>query len=202
MLNMKQIPWQKKLGDKHPKVIAYKKKMSENMSRQRKGKAPWNKGLTKEDPRVRKNTQHLFGNKFGCVNKGKKSPWTKKRNLENNPMKNPLIAKKAGRCMKLEKNANWLGGKSFEPYAPEFNKDKKDEIRTRDNHTCQECNTKKNLCVHHIDYNKKNNSSLNLITLCYRCNSLANGNRKKWTRYYNEKMKSYILGADLARILE
>lgn len=196
---MKQIPWQKKLGDDHPKVIAYKKKMSQNMSLQRKGKAPWNKGLTKEDPRVKKYADKLLGNVYGKANKGKNSPWTTKRNIENNPMKDPLIAKKAGRCMKLEKNANWLGGKSFVPYSYEFNNDKKKEIRTRDKFTCQECGVKKHLAIHHIDYDKNNNSNSNLITLCYRCNSVANGTRDAWKRHFNEKM-TYILGADLARI--
>ena len=46
-------------------------------------------------------------------------------------------------------------------------------IRIRDNDLCQICSTKKigkrNLDVHHIDGNKKNNKSENLITLCHTC---------------------------------
>src|ERR1700693_2128924 len=41
--------------------------------------------------------------------------------------------------MSGEKHWNWKGGKSFEPYASEFNRKLKAFIRKRDNYTCQEC---------------------------------------------------------------
>ena len=82
-----------------------------------------------------------------------------------------------------EKNPNWNGGSSFEPYAVEFNEKLKDKIRKRDSNSCVYCGSKTNprkLPIHHIDYNKKNNSELNLITLCDSCHSYSNYNRNKW----------------------
>jgi len=58
------------------------------------------------------------------------------------------------------------------------------KIRERDNYTCQLCFTKKDLNVHHINYNKKHNTLKNLITLCRGCNSFVNTNRDKWKRYF------------------
>lgn len=82
---------------------------------------------------------------------------------------------------------NWRGGLSFEPYGLDFNKELKEEIRDRDEHTCQLCGINENgykLSIHHIDYNKNNNDSWNLITLCKVCHSKTNGNREYWTSYF------------------
>jgi len=90
-----------------------------------------------------------------------------------------------------KENPNWKGGKSFEPYSPEFNKRLKKQIRERDNFQCQcEGSHKGFLSIHHIDYNKKNSSPWNLITLCLKHNSLANTNRKHWENHF--KMKIFI----------
>jgi len=82
-------------------------------------------------------------------------------------------------------NPNWNNGSSFEPYDIKFNTALKYEIRERDDFTCQYCgisedNRKRVHCVHHIDYNKKNNARENLITLCTPCNNRANSSREKW----------------------
>lgn len=101
-----------------------------------------------------------------------------------------------------ENSPSWLGGKSFEPYGIEFNEKLKEQIRKRDNHSCQECGKdeydlsfeksayNRLLRVHHIDYNKKNNNQLNLISLCLKCHMRTNVNRKHWERYF--KMKMFI----------
>lgn len=73
----------------------------------------------------------------------------------------------------------WNGGISFEPYSAEFNKNLKRQIRERDNYTCQLCKKFGNF-VHHIDYNKKNCSPDNLITLCNSDSSKVNSNRDQW----------------------
>ena len=91
-----------------------------------------------------------------------------------------------------EENPNWRGGTQFEPYGFEFNNLLKIKIKERDNYRCQcdleGCNDI--LTIHHIDYDKKNNSFWNLITLCSRHNSMVNVNRKHWEAYF--KMKMFI----------
>lgn len=44
------------------------------------------------------------------------------------------------------------------------------------------------LCVHHIDYNKSNCNKNNLITVCNKCNIQANYQKDFWYAYY-----SYII---------
>ena len=79
------------------------------------------------------------------------------------------------------KSPSWRGGTSFEPYGPEFSEKLKKSIRERDGNTCAICGEPGNQ-VHHIDYDKRNNSSDNLITLCVSCHSKTGGRRKYWER--------------------
>ncbi len=80
-----------------------------------------------------------------------------------------------------ENNPNWKGGISCEPYCFEWSsKEFKDFIKERDGNKCLNPGCFRNvhkLCVHHIDYDKKNCELGNLITLCNPCNSRANKNR-------------------------
>lgn len=98
---------------------------------------------------------------------------------------------------KLEKNPNWIDGRSFLPYSKEFNKNIKQTIRERDFFTCQVCGMteekslsliKKKLNVHHIDHDKKNSRNENLITLCTKCNSKVNFNQDFWTEVLSLKI--------------
>jgi len=76
----------------------------------------------------------------------------------------------------------WRGGSSFEPYSPEFDDNLKESIRERDGNVCAVCG-KPGDHVHHIDYDKKNSSPNNLITLCASCHGkTTTGNRKRWER--------------------
>jgi len=98
-----------------------------------------------------------------------------------------------------EDNYLWMGGISFEPYGQEFNTKLKNQIRDRDERTCQVCGMHEaffsdSLCVHHIDYDKKNNAPENLISLCRTCHSMTNGrqeNREKWEQYFSRHCKTY-----------
>ena len=86
---------------------------------------------------------------------------------------------------KGEENGNWHGGISFEPYGLDFNREFKERVRDRDNHHCLGCNKReeelnRKLDVHHVDYNKRNNSIENAISLCKICHSGANSNRTFW----------------------
>jgi len=93
-----------------------------------------------------------------------------------------------------ELSSNWQGGISFEPYLSDFNNQLKGEIRKRDNHTCQLCSKTENqsserLSIHHIDYNKMNCISENLIGLCRSCNGKVNYGRKSWTKYFKRMIQ-------------
>jgi hypothetical protein len=108
-----------------------------------------------------------------------------------------------GDKIKGNRNPNWIDGRSHLDYPEEFNDTLKDSIRNRDNYICQnpECNMTEEehlilhgscLCIHHIDYNKKNCKEDNLITLCLKCNIKANYNRDYWQEIYSHKIKILI----------
>jgi hypothetical protein len=82
----------------------------------------------------------------------------------------------------------WKGGISLLPYGSEFNETLKEQIRSRDNYVCHICGKhqegKRKFTVHHIDYNKKNNDSSNLVTLCISCHAKTNGRREQWIAYF------------------
>lgn len=84
-----------------------------------------------------------------------------------------------------ERNQNWMGGKSFEPYCNKFNKSLKEEIRDRFGRRCFLCDEPENgkkLCVHHVDYNKRQGcgTKWNLIPLCASCHTKTITNRHYW----------------------
>ena len=84
-----------------------------------------------------------------------------------------------------EKNPNWRGGLSFEPYTANWNESLKHTIRVRDNFTCQICFGQQNgklLNIHHINYSKQDNNPQNLITLCCKCHSKTNFKREGWEK--------------------
>lgn len=121
-------------------------------------------------------------------------------NPENNPMygrtgkSNPMY----GIHRFGNENPNWNNGSSFEPYAPEFNKEFKQQVLERDNYKCQDPNcdgTHKKLHIHHIDYNKNNNNLENLITLCSSCHTKTNGKKKRmfFTEFYKNIIEKYYV---------
>ena len=96
-----------------------------------------------------------------------------------------------------ENNPNWNNGSSFEPYGLGFNSELKNYIRWMDNFACQQCGISQtdlgyNLCIHHIDFNKQNNQTNNLISLCRTCHSQTNFNRENWTNYFQNKIGEII----------
>lgn len=88
-----------------------------------------------------------------------------------------------------EKHHCWQGGKSSESYSSEFDI-KRERVRNRDGNTCQVCDDPGDLCVHHIDYDKKNNSDENLITLCRSCHGKTNFNRRFWQIVLSWKVRN------------
>ena len=86
---------------------------------------------------------------------------------------------------------NWQGGKSFEPYCSDWTKEYKEYIKERDGYKCLNPNCRSenpnDLNVHHINYDKKNCSPSNLITLCRSCNVRANY-RRIWHKSFYTKL--------------
>jgi len=85
-----------------------------------------------------------------------------------------------------ERSANWRGGISFEPYCDRFNDSLKEYIRNKFNRKCVICgsqHTRRNLSVHHIDYNKMQGCvgrTWSLVPLDDGCHSKTNYNRWYW----------------------
>lgn len=117
---------------------------------------------------------------------GKKRPqWVKDKISRGNKGKKRTaeVCKQNSIRNSLERHPQWLGGKSFEPYGMDFDRELKSLIRKRDKYTCRLCNVKqinKKFHIHHIDYDKRNNNPDNLITLCNSCHMKTNHNREKW----------------------
>lgn len=132
---------------------------------------------------------------------------------ENNPMfgrdrsgyRNPMYGKRHSEESKLkisrselgDRNHNWSGGKSFEPYNLHFNESFKNLIKLRDNFCCLNCGISeqkhviligRKLSIHHIDYNKHNTCLMNCCTLCNHCNIKANKNRIHWRNLFESKL--------------
>lgn len=79
-----------------------------------------------------------------------------------------------------ENNGRWIDGRSFLPYPPQWNSLLKESIKRRDGNICQLCRRGEDevvLSIHHIDHNKENCDSDNLITLCRTCHGIV-GARK------------------------
>ena len=174
-----------------------------------KGYIPWNKGKTKK---IKNKCLTCGKETFGkycshkcrpAWNKGKTYPEITKNKIrlaklgtvvsEAHKLKISKIAKERGfgkwnsgkRNLKIsgEKNWNWQGGISFNPYSIDWTATLRRSIRERDNYTCKMCNKQQSdraFCVHHIDYNKENSNPNNLITLCNQCHSKTNINKRYW----------------------
>ena len=148
-------------------------------------------------PEVRaKISRAVSGEKNGYYGKKHTKEW-KRRQSEflkaSPPMRNPEIAKK----LTGSGNGRWLGGISFEPYGVEFSGKLKEFVRERDGRVCQlcgvpECECYRKLDVHHLDYDKQNNSSRNLISLCQKCHIETNFNREFYTVLFKKKMEKHL----------
>jgi hypothetical protein len=180
----------------------------------KKRQHPWNYGLTKEtDKRVKKQSDFLKGHIvtkktrkiLSIKHKGKhhsksskkkisiavknRNPEVWKKTVETRRKNNPIwhtkkTRKKIGLKVSGKNNGSWQGGISNKPYTYNFNTKLKKQIKKRDKYKCQLCKSKKDLCIHHIDYNKKHSFPKNLITLCRKCNNKVNQNRKYWKKYF------------------
>lgn len=138
-------------------------------TRFKKGLVPWNKGINpwkdREHPRGMLGKENRWGN----------------HTLE---AKKKISITQRGIDIK-----DWNGFIEVFKYSRKFY-NKRNFILKRDNFTCQECNkNNKTFAIHHIDYDKNNNSLNNLITLCVSCHSKTNFNRNDWKPYFNILIK-------------
>jgi len=88
-----------------------------------------------------------------------------------------------------ERNQNWRGGISFEPYCPKFNDNLRKRVRDFFGNQCLLCGKTKeengeNLSVHHVEYNKNaccDGKKVNFAALCHDCHCKTSGrNRQRW----------------------
>lgn len=91
-----------------------------------------------------------------------------------------------------EKNGNWRGGISKQLYCDKFNNKFREDVRKRDDYTCQLCGYKqelngRKLSVHHIYY-KKEDCYPDCVALCSSCNSKVNSNRDYWELYFESHL--------------
>lgn len=150
--------------------------------------------------------------KLRILNLGKNSPkyidgrsYKKRYCVDCDKLLNNTIALRCKKCCKKQelhpqyrdKHWNWRGGVTFEKYGVEFNNFLREEIRNRDKYICQICGcfqleNGRQLDVHHIDYNKKNNDENNLISLCKSCHGKTNKNRRQWQIIIKNIRKVYL----------
>jgi hypothetical protein len=116
---------------------------------------------------------------------------------------NRPIARTSKRCRwcanSKKNNPNWQGGLDEEKYKDDFTEDMRDRIRFRDHFTCQVCGKKQDkrfsvnkefkLDIHHIDYNKLNSKSNNLVSVCHPCHIKTNYDRPKWIAFFYNLFK-------------
>ncbi len=201
MTKQGNIPWNKGLtketdsriiaGENHPlygkpRTEATKKKMSDTAKERlknpenhpmygKKGKASPNYGKRGEGVT-------MYGKKHTEETKKRMSESHKRENLSEE------TRRKISEAQMGEKNPNWIDGRSYIPYPFDFNEELRELIKERDGYMCQfpDCGTDIDLAVHHMDYDKMNNDTKNLITLCRSHNGKVNFNREYWTEHFME----------------
>lgn len=95
-----------------------------------------------------------------------------------------------------ERSPNWMGGIANLPHTYDFNDKFKMRIKERDG-CCLLCNLviqdlrllKRQIQVHHVDYDKLNSFPQNCVTLCTACHMKTNYNRTQWTSFFHSLLK-------------
>jgi len=176
------------------------------------------KGIPKSEEHKRKLSESSKGKKRPEVSlSNKKRKWTIESKLkcsistsgENNPMfgrygeLNSMFNKKHTVETKRKISESRIKlydeiGRCDSEYCPDFSDQGWRQLTyDRDKNTCQNCGITKmlsykvyerNLCIHHIDYDKKNCARNNCLLLCNRCNIKANSHRWMWELIYKDKL--------------
>lgn len=182
------IPWNKGLTASDGRVSEYTKKRIITIKKMYRDGIikPWNKGLTVyTDERVRKMNEKLSSIRKNIF-KGPGNPFYNKKHKEE--WKKEQSLRKGGTGIPYELNN----------YGEKFTEELKETIRNRDNRRCQLCDLEEKNCnvklhVHHINYEKKNCSKINLISLCPSCHTATNTNREYWKGLLTDKVRKRVL---------
>jgi len=173
----------------------------------------WNKGLDKTDPRVKASTNKMRRTRRKLYKNGTIQPWNKGLTKEldervlkqantnkkthkdfkgkNNPFYGKKHTKKWSKEQSIRKGGTGIPYENDE-YKGQFTYELKEKIRNRSNRLCSKCGRaegKNKLDVHHIDYDKLNNSDDNLVALCKPCHRLDHNNKQK-EKYGNGNINS------------
>lgn len=110
----------------------------------------------------------------------------------NNVMKRPEVAlkvslKRTGQFCG-DKNPNWKGGISFEPYCPKWTPELRERIRAFFDYECVICGKTQEdnvsaLDCHHVEYDKMaccDGQLVQFASLCDSCHGKMNGDRQRW----------------------
>lgn len=205
-----------KKGNKNMLGKKQSQEVKEKISAQRKGRKlsePWKQKIS-ESLCGEKNP--FYGRKHSEETKRKISEKKKGRNisieqrlkislsLKGRP--SPNKGKKASiesckkRSRPLERNPNWKGGISFEPYCPKFNKEFKERVRAFFGNRCVECGaqTEYQLHVHHVNFRKDSCCNKNIlpifVPLCRSCHSKTQFDRAFWEDWYVEIINQFYNG--------
>jgi len=175
------------IADKYSCSKSYILKYLNKYNIQRRNKSEALKGHLVSDKTKKKSSLSHMGHPSPF--KGMKNRYTPEV-LEKITMANRKNARKG------EFHHNWINGISKHGYPHTFSKELKEFIRKRDGFMCYHCDLQQKDCknqlhVHHIDYNKRNGSKTNLITLCQSCHMKTNFNRDYWFAYYTYIMETH-----------
>ena len=129
-------------------------------------------------------------------NKGPNHPmFGKKQSAESNKKRSESNKGKNKGKYDGPNHPHWRGGIQCDPYCPIFSDPEfKEMIFGRDGYECQNPLCRKNcdrlpLVPHHINYDKMDCDSRNIIALCCSCNSRANHSREFWQKHYEGIME-------------
>jgi hypothetical protein len=164
-----------RIGTKASEETKNKMKLHWNGHRFPKGQPSWIKGKHHSEKTKKKISLSGKG-------KGHSEEWRRKVSKANTGKRHSEESKLKMSLHQLgEKGPRWMGGISKLPYAFTFSVELKKQIKDRDGYACKNpfCRGKSDkLVVHHIDYDKKNSSLNNLITLCSKCHGSTTGDNR------------------------
>lgn len=100
--------------------------------------------------------------------------------------------RKMSESRKGANNGRWIDGRKKKPYPPEWTKRLRDAIRSSQDYRCAICGqqNRRDLHVHHIDWDKMNCAQNNLVGVCYRCHGMVH--RSKTAEGYKEQLRRYV----------